>query len=159
MEYEGFRKHLKKSRKKHTVIDRNIQTVKAFQHHLNERNEDHSDISKEDIDLYVKMIEQEKKSAKGILYVLMNYFRYQGDQELYSYTSKLREERTKKSRRIFPLKHFLGIDPSIIDKLASIGITNVKQMLENRRQLGILGMHGLAHRALNLLQIGLQRFQ
>ena len=77
------------------------------------------------------MIEKVKKqSAKGYLYVLMNYFRFRENEELLRFSGKLREERTKKSRRIFPIKEFLDINPQHIKKLAEIGIKNVEQMLE-----------------------------
>jgi len=130
MYYEGFKKHLKNKGKKDTVIERNVRTVEDFQSYLtNEIKCDLTDVSNEDISQYVNKIEKERKSAKGFLYVMMNYFRYLGDQELFSHSAQLREDRTSKTRKIFPLKNFLGIDPDIIDKLSSSGITNVKQMM------------------------------
>lgn len=142
MRYEGFRKHLKSKGKKDTVIERNIRTIEGFQSYLKkDKNCDLSNVSRENISLYVDKIEKEGKSAKGFLYVLMNYFRYLGDQKLLSHSAQLREERTSKTRRIFSLRNLLGIDPVIVDKLGSIGITNVEQMLvhgkskEQRRQL------------------------
>jgi len=142
MRDEGFRKHLKNKGKKDTVIERNIRTVEGFQSYLKqEKNCDLSNVSKEDVNLYVEKIEKKGKSAKGFLYVLMNYFRYIGDQDLFSHSVQLREDRTSKTRKIFPLKNLLGIDPVIVDKLGSIGITNVEQMLvhgkskEQRKQL------------------------
>ncbi len=140
--YEGFKKHLKNKGKKDTVIERNIRTVEGFQSYLKKDiNCNLTDVSKEDINQYVDKIEKEGKSAKGFLYVMMNYFRYLGNQELFSHSAQLREERTSKTRKIFPLKKFLGIDPVFVDKLGSKEITNVEQMLVNgkskvqRRQL------------------------
>ncbi|MHA1737226.1 MAG: DUF4332 domain-containing protein [Candidatus Heimdallarchaeota archaeon] len=131
MEEELFRKFLRKKGKKADVAERNILAVKKFNEFLlNERNHDLSSITIEDIDVFVEKIEQGKKSAKGSLYVLMNYFKFTGEKELLSHTAKLREERTKKTRKIFPIKDFLEIDQAHVKKLASIRIKNVEQMLE-----------------------------
>jgi len=132
MNEEDFRKHLKKKGKKEDVIDRNVTGVNNFADFLKDT---HSrklvDVKTTDIDSYVETIEKNKKSsAKGSLYVLMNYFRFIENEELLAYTAKLREERTKKSRRIFPLKEFYNVNQEYIKKLASVGIKNVEQMLE-----------------------------
>jgi len=60
----------------------------------------------------------------------LNYFKFTSNIELLKHTSKLREERTKKTRRIFPLGDFLDINPAYVEKLADINIKNVEQMLE-----------------------------
>ncbi len=132
MKEEEFRKHLKKKAKKPDVVDRNVLVVKKFITYLKEeRGKILDEVNSEDIAAYVEMIEKVKKqSAKGHLYVLMNYFRFRENEKLLRFTGKLREERTKKSRRIFPIKEFLDINPQHIKKLAEIGIKNVEQMLE-----------------------------
>lgn len=131
---DGFRKYLKRRGKKDNVIQRNIRTIEDFQSFLkNENKSTFSKISVEDIRYYMDNIEKAGGSAKGFLYVLMNYFHYTKDQKLFSYTAQLREERTSKTRKIFSLKNFLGIDQKIIEKLGSIGIKNVDQMIEHGR--------------------------
>ncbi len=127
-----FRKFLKRKGKKDEVIDRNVAAVNKFANFLKEEMEKGLvDINKTDIDLYVEKIEKVlKTSAKGSLYVLMNYFKFIENRELLSHTAKLREVRTKKSRRIFPLKNFYQVNLEYVRKLASIGIKNVEQMLE-----------------------------
>ena len=132
MKEEEFRKHLKRKTKKPDVIERNVLAVKKFVAYLEEeKGKTLDEVNSDDITAYVEMIEKvKKKSAKGHLYVLMNYFRFRENEELLRFTGKLREERTKKSRRIFPIKEFLDINPQHIKKLAEIGIKNVEQMLE-----------------------------
>jgi hypothetical protein len=131
LEEEEFKKYLRKKGKKIDVVERNCQAMKKFTAFLHEdRNKDLTSVSKEDIEVYVEQIEKKKQSAKGSLYVLMNFFRFIGNKELLNFASSLREERTKKSRRIFPIKEFLGIDQEHVKKLASIGIKNVEQILE-----------------------------
>ncbi|MGC9367146.1 MAG: DUF4332 domain-containing protein [bacterium] len=83
-----------------------------------------------DIKAYVDEIEKEKKSAKGTLYVLMNYFKFKEDNDLLKYTSRLRRSRTEKTKRIFPICKFMGIDKNYVKKLENCGIKNVEQMLE-----------------------------
>jgi len=105
---EEFRKFLRKKGKKLDVVDRNVKAVNAFVAFLKEVRKTSLDaVTKEDIEAYVEILESEKKSAKGSLYVLMNYFRYIGNTELLKAAGQLRESRTKKSRRVFPLREFL----------------------------------------------------
>ncbi len=63
----------------------------------------------------------------------MNYFQFLGQRELFHHARTLRNERTQKTRRSFPIKEFLNINRKHVEKLASIGIKNVDQMLENGR--------------------------
>ena len=129
---EEFRKFLKKKGKKTEVIDRNVAVVNKFASFLKEeKNRDLFDVKTTDVDLYVEKIEKiQKASAKGSLYVLMNYFKFIENEELLRHTTNLREARTKKTRRIFPLKDFYQVNLEHIKKLADIGIKNVEQMLE-----------------------------
>ncbi|NHK31566.1 MAG: hypothetical protein FK730_09455 [Asgard group archaeon] len=113
MEEEEFKKYLRKKGKKIDVIERNCQAMKKFIAFLHEeRNKDLTNVPKEDIEAYIDQIEKKNQSAKGFLYVLMNYFRFIGNKKLLNFASSLREERTQKSRRIFPIKEFLGTDNS-----------------------------------------------
>ncbi|NHJ04571.1 MAG: DUF4332 domain-containing protein [Candidatus Heimdallarchaeota archaeon] len=131
---DEFKKHLRRKGKKQDVVERNVQTVKLFAEYLRqERNKELTEVTKVDIESYVEKIEEEKKSAKGQLYVLMNYFRFSDNVEMLKLVKTLREERTKKSRRVFPIKEFLNIDQEYVKKLAAIGIKNVDQMLEAGR--------------------------
>jgi len=60
----------------------------------------------------------------------MNYFHFLDNKDLLHHTNTHRDERTKKARRIFPIKEFLNINQDHVQKLAAIGINNVEQMLE-----------------------------
>ncbi len=134
MNEEEFRKHLKRRGKKPAVVDRNVRVLKGFISYLLEkRGKDIDSGTTDDIDAFVAEIESEKRSAKGYLYVLMNYFRFLGNEDLLHHTQTLREERTKQTRRIFPIKEFLNINQDHVKKLASIGIQNVEQMLDKGR--------------------------
>lgn len=133
MQEEGFRKFLKRKGKKPDVVDRNVAAVKVFSSFLeDEKKKRLTNVTTEDITSYVTLVEKvKKKSAKGFLYILINYFRFIENNNLLKHAAKMREERTKKTRRIFPIKEFLNIDPNHIKKLTEIGIKNVEQMLES----------------------------
>ncbi len=134
MNVADFRKYLKRRGKKSAVVDRNVATVKAFRAYVREkRGKALEAVTMEDIDAFVRDLERKKQSAKGHLYVLMNYFHFLGDSDLLQHTSTLREARTKKTRRIFPLKDFLHVNQEHVKKLAAIGIKNVEQILAHGR--------------------------
>jgi hypothetical protein len=134
MNEEEFRKYLKRRGKRPAVVDRNVGVLKDFISYLLEkRDKDLEGVTTEDIDAFVTEIEGKKQSAKGHLYVLMNYFHFLGNKDLLQHTNTLRDERTKKTRRIFPIKEFLNINQDHVTKLAAIGIKNVEQMLEKGR--------------------------
>jgi hypothetical protein len=128
MDEVEFRKYLRRKGKKPDVVDRNVLSIKRFIEFL---GTEITNATKQDVDSYVEDIEKkQKKSAKGALYVLMNYYKFTEDKDMLSYVAKKREERTSKSRRVFPLKDFYDVDKEVVGKLASIGIKNVEQMLE-----------------------------
>jgi len=130
MNEADFRKYLKRRGKKPAVVDRNVAAVKAFGAYVREkRAKTLETVTTEDIDAFVKHLESKKQSAKGHLYVLMNYFHFLGHRDLLQHTSALREARTQKTRRIFPLKDFLHVNQEHVKKLATIGIKNVEHML------------------------------
>ena len=142
MNEEEFRKYLKRRGKKPSVVDRNVHVLKSFISYLYKKRERSIDnVATSDIDAFVLEVESKKHSAKGYLYVLMNYFHFLDKKNLLQHTKALRDERTKKSRRIFSIKEFLNIDQDHVKKLAAIGIKNVEQMLkrgktkEQRKQL------------------------
>ena len=131
MNEEAFALFLKRKGKKQHVIERNLKAVARFGEYLQvERNTLLEDASVEDIQAYVKKMEDEKKSAKGPLYTLMNYFAFTKDDELLECARLLRKERTRKTRRMFLIKDFLDVDHKHVEKLADIGIKNVEHMLE-----------------------------
>ena len=134
MNEEEFRKHLKQKGKKPAVVDRNVRVLKGFVSYLLEKREKNLDaVTTDDVDAFVMEIERKKQSAKGYLYVLMNYFDFLGNEDLSNHTKTLREERTRRARRVFPIKEFLNINQDYVEKLAAIGIKNVEQMLEKGR--------------------------
>lgn len=131
MDEEEFREYLKQKGKKPAVIDRNVDVLKDFTSYLlEERTTELESVTADDVDAFAEHVENKRKSVKGGLYVLMNYFRFLGKEDLLIHTRNLREERTNRTRRIFPIKEFLNINQDYVRKLAAVGIKNVEQMLQ-----------------------------
>jgi len=129
-----FRKYLKRRGKKPAVVERNVDVLQDFISYLLEKREKALDsVTADDVNAFVLEIENNKQSAKGYLYVLKNYFHFRGNNDLLSHTTALRDERTRKTRRIFPVKEFLNINQDYVKKLAAVGIKNVEQMLDKGR--------------------------
>ena len=121
-----FRKYLKRRGKKPAVVDRNVSILNDFISYLLDKREKDLDIvTADDIDTFVMEIENKKQSPKGYLYVLMNYFHFLGDKDLLHYTNSLRNERTAKTRRIFPIKEFLTL---IRIMLRSLQLSELKML-------------------------------
>jgi hypothetical protein len=131
MDEKAFATFLKKKGKKADVIERNIRTVNNVADFMKrEFHKQFGDISPDDIKQYVAALEAQKKSPKGSLYVLMNYFKFIGDKELLKCAASLRQKRTEKSRSVFLLKNFMDVNQKCVKILADAGIKNVNDMLE-----------------------------
>ena len=128
---ESFKKYLKQKRKKKSVINRNINTVQIFLNQQPDKKD--TKITPSDIDKYVETIEKQGRSAKGFLYVMMNYFQYLEDEKMLSYVAEQRRTRTNKTRKKFQIKDFLGVNQETVRKLNSVNIKNVDQILEQGR--------------------------
>jgi site-specific recombinase XerD len=130
MQEEGFRRYLKRKGKKQDVVERNVSTIRRIGSYLEkEFNINIQTVSSKEIDSFVETLEERGESAKGPLYVLMNYFRFTGDHALLTHAAELREERTNKTRKAFKLRGFLDVNQIYVEKLAGIGIEDVDQLL------------------------------
>lgn len=130
---DEFRDYLRHARKKPNVIERNIKTIKHCLAFLQSNHIELSDLNEKWIGLYVEALENQNKSPKGYLYVLMNYFKFTGDKSLLTYTAGLRESYTKKSRKVFQMKDFKEVDSGYIARLNDLGIKNVNDMIREAK--------------------------
>ncbi|MHA2304296.1 MAG: DUF4332 domain-containing protein [Candidatus Hodarchaeales archaeon] len=132
MNEEAFEKYLKKAGRKENVRNKYIGIVRGFEQFLNE-NQSITQIQKttpDAIEDYAVFYEKKsKKSARTVLYALMQYYKSLSNVQMATKAEELRAPR-KTKKPIYPLKEFLGIDPDYISKLSSAGISNVKQMRE-----------------------------
>jgi site-specific recombinase XerD len=128
----AFEKFLKKKGKKPHTIEKMIREVTAFSLFLQKtRKKDISDANSKDLDSYALDI----KNIRQSMYCLMNFFQFSGNERLRKRVSNIREQQTNKTRKVFPLKDFMGINPEHIKILTQLGIKNVNEMLEEKISL------------------------
>jgi hypothetical protein len=83
----------------------------------------------QDLEDFVLWFEKNvKKSAKSYLWGIRYYYEFTSNEKMCNQASKLRELRIK--RKSFLLRNFRYVNPNYVKKLASVGIKNVEQMLE-----------------------------
>lgn len=131
MDEEGFRIFLRRGRRSQSAIKRCRACVREFETYLQNRKDGKKlgEASPEDLKDFVGWVEKEPKtSAKTHLWALTYYYQYASDEAMRKSAKELREQRIK--RKPFDLKKIRGVNPEHLDKLGSIGIRNVKQMLE-----------------------------
>ncbi|MCK5593499.1 hypothetical protein KAI31_05315, partial [Candidatus Bathyarchaeota archaeon] len=131
MNEEGFRAFLRRGGRSQSAIKRCIVYVRGFETYIQNRkgSKKLDEASPENLEDFVEWIEREPKtSAKTHLWALSYYYEYTSDEAMRKLANELRGQRIK--RKPFDVKKFRGVNPEHVDKLASIGIRNVKQMLE-----------------------------
>jgi predicted flap endonuclease-1-like 5' DNA nuclease len=131
MDEEGFGEFLRKGGRSQSAVKRCILYVREFETYI--RNHKGSkklgEASPENLEDFVEWIEKEPKtSAKTHLWALSYYYEYTSDEAMRKLANELRGQRIRK--KPFDLKGFRGVNPKHVDKLASTGIRNVKQMLK-----------------------------
>jgi len=122
---------LRKGGRSQSAIKRCIVYVREFETYIRNRkgSKKLSEASSENLKDFAEWIEGDSKtSAKTHLWALSYYYEYTSDESMRKLANELRGQRIK--RKPFELKKFRGVNPKHVGKLASIGIRNVKQMLE-----------------------------
>jgi len=135
MDEKGFRQFLNRAGKKQHVVEGLIRQVRVFEKFLVESTGRGMDeAQKQDILDYAKSLENNK--VKTQVRGLALYYRFVGNAALAQAAHALREERTAKTRQIFKLRKFRGVDLENVAKLEAIGIVNVEQMLDAGKKPG-----------------------
>jgi hypothetical protein len=136
MDEERFGEFLKKGGRSKSAIKRCILYVREFETYIRNRegSKKLGEASPENLEDFAEWIEKESKtSAKTHLWALSYYYEYTSDETMRKLANELRAQRIK--RKPFELKKFREVNPKHVNKLASIGIRNVKQMLEAGKTL------------------------
>lgn len=129
MDEEEFAVFLKRGGRSPSVQKRVINLVRMFEQFLKDnRNALLDDASPEDLEAFVEEVETDKKSAKTHLWAIRYYYQYTGNEDMSALTGALREQRI--TRNPFLLKDFRDVNTENVEKLAAVGIKNVKQMLK-----------------------------
>jgi hypothetical protein len=135
LDREGYRIYLKKRGKQPHVIEGLIRQVERFEQFLSGKSGKGVDSAHgQDIRDYVADLESRKLgSAKDALRGLALYFHFAGKNNLAAVAADLREQAIARTRKSFPLRDFIGLDPAHVAALETAGIATAKQMLEAGR--------------------------
>lgn len=129
MKEQEFRKFLKRAGKKEHVIDELVNQVRLFEKFLaGEAGVGADEARKKDIQDYVRTIDPER--VKVHIRGLVLYFKFAGKLELAHFAHAFREAGTAKTRQVFKLRNFRGVDLDAVAILEERGIVNVEHMLE-----------------------------
>jgi site-specific recombinase XerD len=113
------------------MAKRVILQVAEFERYLRDHR-DCNDLDKatpKDLEAFVLYADEKKKgSAKKYLHSIGYYYDYASNAEMRNIAGRLRRQRI--AQKPFPLREFRGINRAYVEKLASVGIKNVKEMLE-----------------------------
>lgn len=128
MDELGFQQFLKKSGKKENVVEVLISHVWAFEAYLTgKRKLGVEAASEQDLQQYVKALTP--REIKTQMRALALYYRFVGNAPMARLASKFREHEIAKTRKLFRLREFRGVNLEEIAKLEAIGIVSVEQML------------------------------
>lgn len=129
MKEQEFRKFLKQAGKKEHVVEGLVDQVRMFEKFLAGKAGIGADEArKKDIQEYVNTIDPER--VRVHIRGLILYFKFAGKLELAHFAHAFREAGTAKTRQVFKLRNFRGVDLDAVAKLEKLGIVNVEQMLE-----------------------------
>jgi hypothetical protein len=127
---EAFEKFLKHGGRSSSMAKRVVAHVDEYKRYLREeRNcETPDEAGTKDLKAFVSYVEEKRKgSSKNYLHSIRYYYDYALNEEMRSLAGNLRRQRIVQTP--FPLRDFRGINQVYVDKLAAIGIRNVKDML------------------------------
>lgn len=131
MDQLGFQQFLRRQGKKAHVVAELTAQVQRFEMYLaNEKDKALETAVPQHLLDYAAVLDarQPGLSGKSVRGVAL-YYQFLNQPAMSSTANAIREQITAKSRRIFPLKAFRGVDPQSIEKLAAHGIINVEHML------------------------------
>lgn len=129
MKEQEFRKFLKRAGKKEHVIDELVNQVRLFEKFLaGEAGVGADEARRKDIQDYVRTIEPER--VKVHIRGLVLYFKFAGKLELAHFAHAFREAGTAKTRQVFKLRNFRGVDLDAVAILEERGIVNVEHMVK-----------------------------
>ncbi|MGD2155325.1 MAG: DUF4332 domain-containing protein [Anaerolineales bacterium] len=124
-----FRTFLKRGGRSPSAIKRVIAHLKEYQGYLEAHGAALDDAGDEELRSYVDWVERASKtSAKTHLWALRYYYQFVENDDLEHLSNALRQERIQ--RKPFALKDFRGVQSEHVEKLAAVGIRNIKQMLK-----------------------------
>lgn len=132
MDESGFQKYLKQYGKQEHVIDGLIWQIRQFEEYLAQgRHKVLADADAVDLQEYmVALKSSDPRGAGKKVRGLGLYYQFTGNSDMAALAGAMREQEVAKTRRVFALEDFSGVNQEYIRKLRECGIVNVEHMLE-----------------------------
>ena len=132
VDMEEFKKHLRRRGKKEHVGQALVAYVQQFAAYLQEqRGAELRSASTSDLEAFSGWVEEQQKgSARKVVRGIALYYEMIGQEDIAALARRIREEAIAKTRKVFALKDFRGVDEGYVQKLAKEDIVNVEQMIE-----------------------------
>jgi len=138
MDEEGFREFSRKYGRSKNAIESCIGFVNKFEDYLREHKgiEGIDEATADDIRDFVSWGKKELGSVNSCLWGIHRYYEFTSDKKMYKVALDLRRreiERRRGKRKPLNLNKIRGVASDHVERLKSLGITNVKQMIEAGR--------------------------
>jgi len=135
MNEEGFRAFLKKQRRSQGATEQCIRLSGEFEAYLREHRDGKGldEASSEDLEAFVSWKKEQRKSVNSYLWAIHRYYEYTSNEPMCRLASDMRQQEIAKGRgrrKSLRLKDIQGVVAEHIEKLAAIGIRDVKGLLE-----------------------------
>jgi hypothetical protein len=138
MNEEGFRAFLKKQRRSQGTIEQCVRLTGEFEAYLGEHQVGRGldEAYPEDLEAFVSWKKKQRESVNSYLWAIHRYYEYTSNEPMHRLATDMRQQEIAKrrgSRKSLRLKDIQGIAAEHVEKLASIGISDVKGVLEAGR--------------------------
>jgi len=135
MDEKGFREFSRKHGRSKSAIESCIGFVNKFEDYLQEHKgiKGVDEATLDDIRDFVSWGRKELRSVNSYLWAIHRYYEFTSDKKMYKATLDLRRREIEKhrgKRKPLNLKKIQGVASEHVERLKSLGITNVKQMIE-----------------------------
>jgi hypothetical protein len=138
MDEKGFREFSRKRGRSKNAIESCIGFVNKFEDYLREHKgiKGIDDATPDDIRDFASWGKKELRTMNSYLWGIHRYYEFTSDKKLYKVALDLRRreiEKRRDTRKPLNLNEIQGAAPDHIGRLESLGITNVRQMIEAGR--------------------------
>ncbi len=138
MNEKGFREFLRKHGRSESAIESCIGFVNKFEDYLQEHKciKGIDEATPDDIRDFVSWGKKELRSVNSYLWGIHRYYEFTSDKKMYKVTLDLRRQEIEKrrgKRKPLNLKKIQGVASEHLERLKSLGITDVKQVIEAGR--------------------------
>ncbi len=135
MNEKEFRAFLKKQRRSQGTIEQCVRLTREFEAYLGEHRVGRGleEACPGDLEAFVSWKKKQRKSVNSYLWALHRYYEYTSNEPMHRLAADMRQQKIAKrrgSRKSLRLKDIQGIAAEHVKKLTSIGISDVKGMLE-----------------------------